>query len=113
MRKGIKKQFWFSPELDKEFRRKAEIAGLSQSALIRMLVKGYEPKPRVNMTEFFNSMNKLFDMVNATRALLAKANRLGIMSREEVDNEIEKWESFEQEIMREFLRPEKSKIKCK
>ena len=89
MRRGVKKQFWFSPELDKDFRRKAEITGLPQSTLIRMLIMGYEPKPMLDMTEFYHSLNMVFEMTNTARQLLAKANKLGIMDREEVDREIE------------------------
>lgn len=44
MNKRIKKQFWLSPEDAKNLKDKAEIVGLSETAVIRLLIRGYEPR---------------------------------------------------------------------
>ena len=46
MNKRIKKQFWLSPQEVAELKRKAEIAGISETAVIRLLIRGYEPREK-------------------------------------------------------------------
>ena len=41
--KRIKKQFWLSEKENADFMKKVELSGLSQSAVLRILIKGYEP----------------------------------------------------------------------
>ena len=46
MNKRIKKQFWLSPQEVAELKRKAEIAGISETAVIRLLIRSYEPREK-------------------------------------------------------------------
>ena len=49
--KRIKKQFWLSEKENADFMKKVELSGLSQSAVLRILIKGYEPREKP-MTDF-------------------------------------------------------------
>ena len=44
MNKRIKKQFWLSPKDAEELKEKAELAGITETAIIRLLIRVYEPK---------------------------------------------------------------------
>ena len=94
MSNRIKKQFWFTPEEEAEFRRKVALTGLPQSSVIRMLIKGYEPRERPD-DRFFQAINSINEMM------------------ETVEREIKRWAYFICNIESEFLRPEKSPIKWK
>ena len=96
MSNRIKKQFWFTPEEEAEFRRKVALTGLPQSSVIRMLIKGYEPRER-----------------HTAQKLLERSYQLGVVDKETVEREIKRWAYFICNIESEFLRPEKSPIKWK
>ncbi len=46
MNKRIKKQFWLSPKDAEELKRKAKLAGVTETAVIRLLIRGYEPREK-------------------------------------------------------------------
>ena len=112
MSNRIKKQFWFTPEEESEFRRKVALTGLSQSSVIRMLVNGYEPRERPD-DRFFQAINSLYEMTSTAQQLLERSYQLGVVDKETVEREIKRWAYFISNIESEFLRPEKSPIKWK
>ena len=54
MNRTIKKQIWLNREEDCELKRKAKAACLTEAALIRLLLSGYEPRafPGEEIREF-------------------------------------------------------------
>ena len=112
MSNRIKKQFWFTPEEEAEFRRKVALTGLSQSSVIRMLVNGYEPRERPD-DRFFQAINSLYELTSTAQRLLERSYQLGVVDKETVEREIKRWAYFICNIESEFLRPEKSPIKWK
>ena len=48
MEKRIKKQFWLSSEENDELKQKASLAGISESAVVRLLIRGYEPREKTD-----------------------------------------------------------------
>ncbi len=112
MSNRIKKQFWFTPEEEAEFRRKVALTGLPQSSVIRMLIKGYEPRERPD-DRFFQAINSLNEMIHTAQKLLERSYQLGVVDKDTVDREIKRWAYFISNIESEFLRPEKSPIKWK
>ena len=46
MKRTVKKQFWFSKPEAQDLQKKAKKTCLSEAALVRLLVRGYEPKER-------------------------------------------------------------------
>ena len=72
--RAIRRCFRFSEDENKILKAKAEAACVSDSALVRMLIKGYEPKPK---PEGFNEcVHQLAKLGANVGQLLAKANSL-------------------------------------
>lgn len=112
MNKRIKKQFWLSPEDAKELKRKAEIAGLTETAVIRILIRGYEPREKPD-GRFYDAMRNLSAIGNNINQLAAKANTLGFVDVPMLRREAERWHKFQADIEVTFLRPAESKLKWK
>lgn len=110
MRRTVKKQFWFSRDEAQELQKKAKKACISEAGLIRLLVKGYEPKEKPD-DRFYDVMRELSAIGNNLNQLTAKANALGFVDAPLLRKEAEKWNKFQCEIERRFLRPEKSDMK--
>ena len=83
---------------------------LSEAGLIRLLIKGYEPKEKPD-DRFYDVMRELSAIGNNINQLAAKANTLGFIDAPMLKNEAEKWNKFQAEIERHYLRPEKSELK--
>lgn len=110
MQKRIKKQYWLSPEDNAELRRKVQLAGIPESSVIRILIRGYEPREKPD-DRFYNVMRELNAIGNNINQLVAKANALGFVDVPMLKNEMEKWAKFQLVVEREFLAPIKSNLK--
>ena len=112
MNKRIKKQFWLSPQEVAELKRKAELAGISETAVVRLLIRGYEPREKPD-GNFYEAMRKLSAIGNNINQLAAKANTLGFIDVPMLKNEANRWHRFQEDIEVTFLRPAESKLKWK
>lgn len=109
-KRNIDKHIWFSRAEAQELQRKAKKACLSEAGLIRLLIKGYEPKEKPD-DRFYDMMRELSAIGNNINQLAAKANTLGFVDAPLLKSEAEKWNKFQSEIERRYLRPEKSDMK--
>lgn len=110
MKKRIKRQFWLSPEENAELKRKANLAGISESAVIRLLIRGYEPREKPD-ERFYTAMRNLSAIGNNINQLAAKAHTLGFIDTPMLKEEALRWHRLQAAIEREYLRPEKSNLK--
>ena len=110
MQRRIKKQFWLSPQDARELKRKAKLCGITETAVIRILLHGYEPKEKPD-ARFYEAMRQLSAIGNNINQLAIKANALGFVDSQMLKNEVLRWHQFQAAIEREFLRPEKSGLK--
>ncbi len=110
MKRTIKKQFWFSRDEVQELQKKAKRSCLSEAALVRFLLKGYEPKEKPD-DRFYDVMRELSAIGNNINQLSAKANALNFIDAPMIAKESERWHKFQADIEREFLRPGKSDLK--
>lgn len=110
MNKRIKKQFWLSPKDAEELKRKAELVGLTETAVVRLLIRGYEPREKPD-ERFYDAMRELSAIGNNINQLAIKANALGFVDSQMLKNEALRWHKFQAAIEREFLRPEKNGLK--
>ena len=108
-KRNIDKHIWFSRAEAQELQRKAKKACLSEAGLIRLLIKGYEPKEKPD-DRFYDVMRELSAIGNNINQLAAKANTLGFVDAPLLKSEAEKWNKFQSEIERRYLRPEKSNM---
>ena len=110
MNKRIKKQFWLSPKDAEELKRKAELAGLTETAVVRLLIRGYEPREKPD-GRFYDAMRNLSAIGNNINQLAVKANSLGFVDAPQLKKEAERWHKFQADVERTFLRPDKSDMK--
>ena len=109
-KRNVDKHIWFSRAEAQELQRKAKKACLSEAGLIRLLIKGYEPKEKPD-DRFYDVMRELSAIGNNINQLAAKANTLGFIDAPMLKNEAEKWNKFQSDVERNFLRPDKSGLK--
>ena len=109
-KRNVDKHIWFSRAEAQELQRKAKKACLSEAGLIRLLIKGYEPKEKPD-DRFYDVMRELSAIGNNINQLAAKANTLGFIDAPMLKNEAEKWNKFQAEVERHYLRPDKSRMK--
>lgn len=110
-KRNIDKHIWFSKAEAQDLQRKAKRACLSEAGLIRLLIKGYEPKEKPD-ERFYDVMRELSNIGNNINQLAAKANTLGFIDAPQLKKEAEKWNKFQSDVERYFLRPDKSEMKA-
>lgn len=108
----IKKQFWFTEEEAQSLKQKAVTLGITETAVIRILLKGYEPREKPD-ERFYTVMRELSAIGNNIHQLSAKANALGFIDAPMLRQEAKKWSRFQANVEAEFLRPVKSNLKWK
>ena len=109
-RRTVKKQFWFSRDEAQDLQKKAKKTCLTEAALVRLLVRGYEPKERHDQ-RFYDVMRQLSSIGNNINQLAAQANSLSFVDAKKLQKEAERWHKFQADVERQFLRPEKSEMK--
>ena len=110
MRTRIKKQFWLSEEDNNELKRKAKLANLPQSTLVRFLIRSYEPREQPS-DRFYAAMREQYAIGNNLNQLVAKANALGFIDVPMLRDEVKRWNQFQLKIEHEFLLPVKNSLK--
>ena len=105
MKHTIQKHFRFSQEDADNLRIKSQKTCLSESQLIRMLLRGYKPKEKPDDC-FYEAMRQLSGIANNINQLAAKAHSLGFIDAQKLDEEVTRWHQFQADIERQFLRPE-------
>ena len=73
MKQRIKKQFWFSPQEAKELKRKAKLCGITETAVIRILLRGYEPREKPDAI-FYDTMRELSAIGNNINQIARSVN---------------------------------------
>ena len=112
MNKRIKKQFWLSPKDAEELKRKAELVGLTETAVVRLLIRGYEPREKPD-SAFYEAMRKLSAIGNNINQLAVKAHALGFIDTPMLKTEAFRWHQFQADVEATFLRPQQSDLKWK
>lgn len=110
MKQRIKKQFWLSPQEAKELKRKAKLCGITETAVIRTLLRGYEPREKPD-AKFYDAMRELSAIGNNINQLAIKANALGFIDVPMLKAEAMRWHKFQADIEAVFLRPGQSNLK--
>lgn len=112
MNKRIKKQFWLSPQEVAELKRKAELAGISESAVIRLLIRSCEPREKPD-ERFYEAMQHLSAIGNNINQLAVKAHSLGFIDVPMLKSEALRWHKFQADIEAVFLCPGESNLRWK
>lgn len=110
MKRNVKKQFWFSREEAQDLKKKSKRTCLTEAALVRLLIKGYEPKEPPD-ERFFDVMRQLSAIGNNINQLAVKANTLNFIDAPALKKEAERWHKFQADVERHFLRPDMKETK--
>ena len=107
MKRTVKKQFWFSKVEAQDLQKKAKKACLTEAALIRLLIRGYEPREKPD-ERFYDAMRELSAIGNNINQLAIKANALGFVDTPMLREEARKWHEFQIDIRKRYLLPRRS-----
>lgn len=106
----IRKQFWLTEEEAHNLKQKAMTADITETAVIRILLKGHELREKPD-ERFYAIMRELSAIGNNIHQLSTKANALGFIDAPMLRQEAEKWARFQADVEAEILRPTKSSLK--
>ena len=109
-KRNIQKIGRFSRDEAQDLQKKAKKACLSEAGLIRLLLRGYEPREKPD-ERFYDVMRELSSIGNNINQLAVKANALGFVDAPQLKKEAERWHKFQADIERTYLRPDKSEMK--
>lgn len=109
-KRNIQKIVRFSRDEAQDLQKKAKKACLSEVGLIRLLLRGYEPREKPD-ERFYDVMRELSSIGNNINQLAVKANALGFVDAPQLKKEAERWHKFQADIERTYLRPDKSEMK--
>lgn len=109
-KRNIQKIVRFSRDEAQDLQKKAKNACLSEAGLIRLLLRGYEPREKPD-ERFYDVMRELSSIGNNINQLAVKANALGFVDAPQLKKEAERWHKFQADIERTYLRPDKSEMK--
>ena len=109
-KRNIQKIVRFSRDEAQDLQKKAKKACLSEAGLIRLLLRGYEPREKLD-ERFYDVMRELSSIGNNINQLAVKANALGFVDAPQLKKEAERWHKFQADIERTYLRPDKSEMK--
>lgn len=108
-KRNIQKIVRFSRDEAQDLQKKAKKACLSEAGLIRLLLRGYEPREKPD-ERFYDVMRELSSIGNNINQLAVKANTLGFVDAPQLKKEAERWHKFQADIERTYLRPDKSEM---
>ena len=100
-KRNIQKIVRFNRKEAQDLAAKAKKACLSEAGLIRLLIRGYEPKEKPD-DRFYDVMRELSSIGNNVNQLAAKANTLGFIDAPMLKNEAAKWNKFQSEISEDW-----------
>lgn len=109
-KRNIQKIVRFSRDEAQDLQKKAKKACLSEAGLIRLLLRGYEPREKPD-ERFYDVMRELSSIGNNINQLAVKANTLGFVDAPQLKKEAERCHKFQADIERTYLRPDKSEMK--
>lgn len=109
-KRNIQKIVRFSRDEAQDLQKKAKKACLSEAGLIRLLLRGYEPREKPD-ERFYDVMRELSSIGNNINQLAVKANTLGFVDAPQLKKEAGRWHKFQADIERTYLRPDKSEMK--
>lgn len=110
MRRNIEKHILLNSDEAEDLQKKARKACLSEAGLLRLLLKGYQPKEKPD-DRFYEAMQALSDIGNNINQLARKAHSLNFIDAPLLEQEAIRWHRFQADVERQFLRPDKSDLK--
>lgn len=83
---------------------------MSESGLIRLLLKGHEPREKLD-ERLYDATREPSAIGSNINQLAAKANALGFVDTPQLKKEAKRWHKFQADVECISLRPDKSDTK--
>ena len=96
-KRNIEKHILMTKAEAQDLQKKAKRACLSEGGLIRLVLKGYEPREKPD-ERFYDVMRELSSIGNNINQLAAKANTLGFVDAPQLKKEAERWHKFQADV---------------
>ena len=109
-KRNIQKIVRFNRKEAQDLAAKAKKACLSEAGLIRLLIRGYEPKEKPD-DRFYDAMREFSAIGNNIHQISVKANALGFIDTQKLNSELERLHKFQADMERQVLRPGESNLK--
>lgn len=107
MNKDVVVRLRMTQEEADDLDKKVKLTGLTKSAFIRVLIKGYIPKPKPDK-EFYVLLRKLYGVCNDLNQLTAKAHTLNFIDVLMLKEIKSQHENLLDEIQKKYLAPDKN-----
>ena len=102
----IKKQFWFNREEASMLQKKAKKACLTEAALVRFLIRGYEPKEKPD-DRFYDFARELYGVGDALTAIAQSLSRGEDFDAARYEAEVKNLHRFQERLEKEFIENRK------
>ena len=109
-KRNIQKIVRFNRKEAQDLAAKAKKACLSEAGLIRLLIRGYEPKEKPD-DRFYDVMREFSAIGNNIHQISVKANALGFIDTQKLNSELDRLHKFQADMERQFLQPGESNLK--
>ena len=109
-KRNIQKIVRFNRKEAQDLAAKAKKACLSEAGLIRLLIRGYEPKEKPD-DRFYDAMREFSAIGNNIHQISVKASALGFIDTQKLNSELDRLHKFQADMERQFLRPGESNLK--
>ena len=107
MKRNIIRQFRFNKEENEILKQKARLCCLNDSALVRLLVLGFQPKPKPEK-DFYDALRNISSIGNSINQIAAKANSLGFIDVPRLNKELKSLEKLKDDLYNNYLKPDRS-----
>lgn len=107
MNKDVVIRLRMTQEEADDLNKKVKLTGLTKSSFIRVLIKGYIPKPKPDK-EFYVLLRKLYAVCNDINQLTAKAHTLNFIDAPMLKEIKNQHENLLDEIQQKCLAPDKN-----
>lgn len=104
MKKSVRKEFVLTPVEAQDLKKKAQGACVAEARLLRMLIAGYQPPEKPN-ERFYEAMSQVAEFAEKVESLSLFFSDPA--ARKMLEQEAERWRTFQAEIERRFLMPER------
>ena len=82
-KRNVDKHIWFDRQEAQDLQKKAKKACLTEAALIRLLLRGYEPREKPD-ERFYDAMRELSAIGNNINQLAKKANEINSIYADDI-----------------------------
>lgn len=108
-KRTIEKHIRLNEQEAADWKRKCELTGLPLSTILRMLMKGFEPKEKPDL-RFYETMNQITEFTSELRKFRLQTLRMNSIDQEHLKEMEEAWQQLQLDLELKYLVPEPSFI---